>query len=308
MKKKILILGIVIVICLIGGYLVWQISTPLPKELELSDFPEVFKENTVIVIGENASQIEIESAEEIALSLKNLTGNKPEIINTKKIESFKSSYNLIIVSTSNSNKVLEEVYNITNTTRVTEEYPGENKGVLEILSNPWNKEKAMLLVAGSDEWGVKAGSEMVTEDKRIKEFQEAMTVIELEEIKTAKDFVSNYSVELYTRKISDHFVLQNAQQIPFQEGDLRNPSNYEYLIQPPNIHKANGSYMIKLYTWTDYGGVLIGWDVKIEGQSITHIYAEVIDTLVGHFLFVPAEGFVPSPGIILINEKIKMVD
>jgi len=47
---------------------------------------------------------------------------------------------------------------MTNATRVTEEYPGEGKGVLEILPNPWNKERAMLFVEGWDEWGVKAGS------------------------------------------------------------------------------------------------------------------------------------------------------
>ena len=44
---------------------------------------------------------------------------------------------------------------MTNATRVTEEFPGEGKGVLEILPNPWDKNKAMLLVEGWDECGVK---------------------------------------------------------------------------------------------------------------------------------------------------------
>ena len=64
---------------------------------------------------------------------------------------------MIIIGTPKSNKVLRKVYGMTDAIRVTEEYPGENKGILEILSNPWDEEKAMLLVAGSDEWGVKAG-------------------------------------------------------------------------------------------------------------------------------------------------------
>ena len=51
------------------------------------------------MIGENASQMEIESAEAIAANLENLTGNKPEIISSKKIESFKYTYNLIIIGT-----------------------------------------------------------------------------------------------------------------------------------------------------------------------------------------------------------------
>ena len=48
---------------------------------------------------------------------------------------------------------------MTDAIRVTDEYPGEYiKGFLEILRNPWNEDKAMLLVEGSDEWGVKAGA------------------------------------------------------------------------------------------------------------------------------------------------------
>ncbi|RLG43959.1 MAG: hypothetical protein DRN81_05540, partial [Thermoproteota archaeon] len=64
---------------------------------------------------------------------------------------------------------LEEVYALTNATRVTEEYPGEGKGVLEILRNPWDESKAMLLVEGSDEWGVKAGSMMLEETQKFKD-------------------------------------------------------------------------------------------------------------------------------------------
>ena len=46
---------------------------------------------------------------------------------------------------------------MTDAIRVTDGYPGEDKGVLEILPNPWDESKAMLFVEGSDEWGVKAG-------------------------------------------------------------------------------------------------------------------------------------------------------
>ncbi|MHA1652049.1 MAG: hypothetical protein ACTSYB_17845 [Candidatus Helarchaeota archaeon] len=42
---------------------------------------------------------------------------------------------------------------MTDATRVTEEFPGEGKRVLEILPNPWDEEKAMLLVERYDEWG-----------------------------------------------------------------------------------------------------------------------------------------------------------
>ena len=134
MKAKILSLtiGLVIVISLAaaGGLSFLNLQEELQKEeLMLSDYPEVFKNDTIIVIGENASQIETESAEAIA-------------------------------------------------TRVTEEYPGENKGILEILWNPWNEEKAILLVEGSDEWGVKAGRGMLTENEKIKELSGERTVTE----------------------------------------------------------------------------------------------------------------------------------
>jgi hypothetical protein len=132
---------------------------PQKEDLLLSDFPDVFKNDTIIVIGENASQIEKESSEAIAAQLENLTGNMTIIKNeTTLTEDNKTEYNLILVGAPSSNSLLQEVYNLTNATRVTEEYPGENKGILEILWNPWNDEKAMLIVGGSDYWGVKAGS------------------------------------------------------------------------------------------------------------------------------------------------------
>ena len=56
---------------------------------------------------------------------------------------------------------------MTDAIRVTEEYPGEGKGVLEILRNPWNEGKAMLLVEGSDEWGVKAAASKLNHPQQL---------------------------------------------------------------------------------------------------------------------------------------------
>ena len=192
---------------------------------------------------------------------------------------------------------------MTNATKVTEEYPGEGKGVLEILANPWDESKAMLLVEGSDEWGVKAGRETLV-NKGIK-VQTAVTEIELEEIKIAKNFASNYTLELYTQQVSNHFVLQNTQQIPYLKGDLKNPDSYTHIVSPPTVTRVNDSYIVELYTWTEYGGVLSRWKIKVEKQIITHIRVDVVDTHVGHFVATPAEGFIPSPGTILADEKIK---
>ena len=167
MNGKIIIGGVVVLLCLIGGILLWQkISEPtqLPaqptKELKLSDFPEAFKEKTVIVLGDNASEIERQAAEEIKNFLLEHNSSYIKIIDSQKIESFKRGYNMIIIGTPKTNPLLEEVYAMTNATRVTEEFPGEGRGVLEILRNPWDESKAMLLVEGWDERGAKSGSEM----------------------------------------------------------------------------------------------------------------------------------------------------
>ena len=53
--------------------------TPLQpaEELKLSDFPEAFK--STLIVGDNASDIEIQAVNEIADYLENETGNKPLI-------------------------------------------------------------------------------------------------------------------------------------------------------------------------------------------------------------------------------------
>jgi len=173
-KRNWLVIGIAAVLLIgIGVAIISCISEPKNSELVLSDYPELFKTDTLIVVGGNASQVENEAAEAIGAELEELSGNEPIIKNDSQIsQSNKSDYNLILVGTPHSNNLLQEVYDVTNTTKVTEEYPGENKGILEILRNPWDEEKAILLVAGSDEWGVKAGSELLTEGDKIKQVED----------------------------------------------------------------------------------------------------------------------------------------
>lgn len=156
MRKEIAIICLVVGVLLIAGCVekFEEISTP-EKELKLSDFPEAFKENTLIVIGDNVSEIEIQAANEIAGYLENRTGNKPLVKKYSEItEKDKRNYNLIIIGTPKSNIILKEIYTIADVLEVNETFPGEGKGVLEILRNPWNKERVLLLVEGSDKWGV----------------------------------------------------------------------------------------------------------------------------------------------------------
>jgi len=171
MNGKIIIGGVVVLICLIGGILLWQkISEPLTQlpgqpaqELKLSDFPGKFKEKTAIVLGDNASEIERHAAEEIKNFLVENGSTDIKIIDSQKIENFKKGYDLVIIGTPKTNPLLEEVYALTNATRVTEEYPGEGKGVLEILRNPWDESKAMLLVEGWNECSIMLALKSVKE-------------------------------------------------------------------------------------------------------------------------------------------------
>jgi len=155
-NKKILIIGVTILICLFVGFLLLgQILTQFPskKELKLSDFPEAFKDSTLIVVGDNASEIEMQATNEIAKYLKNKTGNKPLIKKYSEItEEDRRNYNLIVVGTPKTNSLLEEVYVVADAMRVTEEFPGEGRGVLEILRNPWDEEeKNLFLIEGADD-------------------------------------------------------------------------------------------------------------------------------------------------------------
>jgi len=309
MNKKILIIVGVILVCFIAGnfllleQLPAQLQAQSTKELKLFDFPEAFKDSTLIVVGDNASEIELQAANEIADYLENKSGNKllikkhseilkefyweenltknkelkmefliksikegnwsieakaeyiaewggyggmdivyisvtendttvyentlppwmeppklpsmgervgntvdkpkptsplkinlkligkPLLNNTVKllctvktdidlqnitkieitlpegfefIDGYKKYYNLIVIGTPKTNPLLEEVYQMTNATRATEEFPGEGKGVLEILPNPWNGERVMLLVEGWDEQSINLTSKRLT--------------------------------------------------------------------------------------------------------------------------------------------------
>ena len=117
MRKTIFIAGVAIcIICaavISYGFIKFTQRDAIPSpDLALSEYPKLFAKEAVIVIGEqtfkksliknaaqasqqtlgkfdqNDSQIEKESAEAIAANLEIMTGNKPEIISSKRIGSF----------------------------------------------------------------------------------------------------------------------------------------------------------------------------------------------------------------------------
>lgn len=180
---------VIILVCaaLVGGVAVWQlkekpkppkIKTPEEEEpaLILSNYPRLFEKDVLIVIGEDASQIEFEGAKIIAAKLEELTEKKQKIKSGAEVlESDKKTRNLILIGASDSNTLLQKVYKLTNATGKTKEYPEENRGILEIMRNPWNPERTLLIVAGSNKWGVKGASIRLTE--------KSITITEKENIK-----------------------------------------------------------------------------------------------------------------------------
>lgn len=179
-KRSWFVIGIAAVLLIgIGVAIVACTSTPQSTELLLSNYSKLFERDAMIIVGGNASQIELESAEAIATNLEELVGNEPITKADSGVsQSDKSDHNLVLVGIPHSNNLLEEVYDVTNATKVTKEYPGENRAILEILRNPWNDSKALLLVAGSDEWGVKAGGEIL---ESVQVSDEPSIVVEWEE-------------------------------------------------------------------------------------------------------------------------------
>jgi hypothetical protein len=306
-------------ICLVGGAVIiagcvgkWE-EEAKPRELKLSDFPEVFKENTLIIIGDNASEIEIWAVNEIAEYLENKTGNKPLIKRCSEVtEKDKKNYNLIVVGTPNSNPMLKEVYAMADVLVVNETFPGEGRGVLEILRNPWNENKAMLLVEGWDKWGVKESEVLLKHCNGVN--LQCITTENFKKnlIDEISRFIKNYKVHIYQKYVSNWTILNSAKEIPYSRSLLakhaKNPENYAKIVRPPAVYVNNDIYTITLYTWTEYGGVLLKWDVTVKSGCLDYVRAIVVDTFVGDFEPVPAEGRIIGPNdVIVANPEVKEV-
>ena len=196
-KTKRFVGWILVVLC-VAALTVSGCTSKVETELTLKDYPRLFKEDTMIVIGQYASEIEQESAADVAIKLKELTGNKPVIKRDTDVSlGDKADHNLIIVGMPNSNSLLSEVSQTTEATEVTSEHPGEDKGILEILKNPGNIEKVLLIVAGSNEQGVRAASILITYNDRIAKL-EGKTMI--------TPFEDRSSAEMTTRTVPSGYL------------------------------------------------------------------------------------------------------
>ena len=180
MRRTLLVIGLIIAICVVSlirtGCTQQEEGEP---RLTLKDYPELFAEKTTIVVGQWATQGELESAAAISENLEELTGIKPIVRNDAEVsQQERMGCNLIALGLPGTNQVLSEIYEAGSATKVTEVYPGANKGILQIMANPWDFSQALLIVAGSDEEGVIASSETLMGDEQVAGLDDAMMITE----------------------------------------------------------------------------------------------------------------------------------
>lgn len=203
----------------------------------LGDYPRLFQEDTLIVVSGNASSVEMESATAIASQLKDVAGYEP-VITTDANTSLedREGHNLVLIGLPGSNDVLGEVCEVSTAQRVTQAYPGKNKGILEILRNPWNSEKIVLVDASTDTWGLKAGSLML-EDGRQPKGQPSVVVDWEEYTDVVFPIDSEEEAVRYAETDSDvrHLVKKwSIQQFDWNCGATLNPASdlWEVRISP----------------------------------------------------------------------------
>lgn len=133
------------------------------SRVTLKDYPKIFDGRINIFTGTNTSFTEILSGNLIRTNLYEKTDydlaylRDYSFINDKKM----LDDNIILVVTPNSIDPFIELLDKASISAVTSDSPGENKGILEITRNPWNKKKVLLVVGGSDENGLDAAVRML---------------------------------------------------------------------------------------------------------------------------------------------------
>jgi len=170
---KILILAISLMIATSGC-----IEKPQQRVINLSTYPKLFEKDVIIVIGENARQVEIEGAQAIADKLGNLTGNIPIIKTTAEItEDDKASYNLILVGNPRTNYLVQNIYSLNQdlqTKAVNSYWEGTHKGSLLLFINPWmpfwNSPRYVLAVDGFDDDATKSAVDVLLNEENIQKF------------------------------------------------------------------------------------------------------------------------------------------
>jgi hypothetical protein len=152
------LINAIIIILLTGLSISCSSQKNFERQLLLGDYSNIFSADTLIIIGETASAAELQAADTLSKKLTEQINNGLVIQPADKtISSENMNHNLILIGVADSNSILNEVYQKVHSSGITAGYPGTNKGILEIMTNIWNPDKSLLIVAGSDQRGLQSG-------------------------------------------------------------------------------------------------------------------------------------------------------
>ncbi len=227
-KKAVILIGGMIMVVAVLSLCVQKPEEGAPtiqpgKELKLSDFPEVFSESTLIVVGDNASEVEVQAANEIAEYLEDETGNKPLIKKYSEVsEEDKRNYNLIIVGASNSNPMLRKVseectrknFKKLEFKGVNSYWQGTGKGYILILENLWSTSKCMLIVDGYDSSGLESAVSTLLNTDIIMSINNSGILVKLESSTRIQTLPVSKLSKIVAKDIAAEYLIKRCQTIP----------------------------------------------------------------------------------------------
>ena len=261
MNKKIC-LGIIVLsgILLIIGCVQKNVQSErvqLSNELNLSDFPEAFSENTYIVVGDATSQHEMDIAEKISSYTEKNTGQKLEIKESSAInKKDRNEYNFILIGQTDpiDNNMIIDIYEKHNTKSIrTLEIEGTNsygqgtaKGHILLFKNLWsNDDRYILVIIGFDEKGLDFAVDVLLNHTYIKSVDD----VGLYMGRYPKDFIqsSSYLTKRVASNIASEYITHHCQTYP--EGVL----SVEFISETENSYLFDGCG--KIYINKDTGKI-----------------------------------------------------
>jgi hypothetical protein len=153
---------LLVVIALAAAYFCWFRNQPV-----LANYPEFIKDNVVLICNNDdpnpkhwGSTICLSGHEFSSYLVAGTFYNSHKNLRIVKDVSIKNSdlqnNNLIIIGTPQTNSICAKLFELTGDRKIDSAYPGYHNGLAELMKNPWNENYYVLLVTGSDYWGLRA--------------------------------------------------------------------------------------------------------------------------------------------------------
>ena len=136
------------------------------EDIQLRHLSSLFA-NPLIIFGEHASSVELEIMNEVVSKFNEMAERSLTVKLTSEVseDDFKT-YDLIILGTPNSNKVISTIY---AKCCISRQDPGSIDAVLEVSTNPWNLAKSLLIISGTDELALKTLGLLLTDSSKMSE-------------------------------------------------------------------------------------------------------------------------------------------